>query len=267
MSTVLKFGGELLETSPGIEGAGCAIAALAARGPLVVVHGGGREIDAELARRSITKRAVDGLRITDAATLEVVVAVLAGSINTRLVAAAVAAGAAAVGLTGADAHIVEVEPAAPFRAADGRLVDLELVGNPVRRGAPRLLVDLCRQGYVPVLASIGLARDGRLFNVNADTLAAHLATALGSDQLVIAGATDGVLDEAGRTIPSLEAGAIDALVAGGAVRAGMIAKLRACREALTAGVERVFIVDGRHPERIAALKGTELTNEELKAES
>ena len=137
----------------------------------MIVHGGGREVDTELARHGIEKRAVDGLRITDDATLGVVVAVLAGRVNTRLVAAAARAGARAVGLTGADATMGLVEPAPPYETADGRRVELGFVGRPIGNGRPQLLIELCARGYVPVVASIGIDEEGRLFNVNADTLA------------------------------------------------------------------------------------------------
>jgi acetylglutamate kinase len=107
---VLKLGGELLEQPADVARVGRAIAALARQGPLVVVHGGGREIDAALGTAGIPKQQVDGIRITDQPTLEVVVAVLAGAINTRLVAAARRAGARPVGLTGADAAVVTLTP-------------------------------------------------------------------------------------------------------------------------------------------------------------
>jgi acetylglutamate kinase len=256
--TVLKLGGELLETAERLAGVVSAVGGLAARGPLVVVHGGGREIDAEIARRGLPRRSVDGLRVTDAATLEAVVAVLAGSVNTRLVAALVASGIPAVGLTGADGRTVPVVKAPPHRATDRRLVDLDLVGEPVDAGRPRLLDDLLRSGYVPVLACLGMGVDGALLNVNADTLAAHLAGALGASRLVVAGATAGVLDGAGVPAAELTPDAIDALVADGTVSAGMVAKLAACRAALQRGVEDVVIADGRDPSRLLAGAGTRI---------
>ena len=227
---VVKFGGELLEEPRRVMALASAIARLTSRGtrtPLVLVHGGGREIDAALARVGIEKRQVEGLRITDEPTLEVVVSVLAGLVNTRLVAALGAAGVRAVGLTGADATI--------------------------GRGVPKLLIDLCRGGYVPVLCSVGASEDGALFNVNADVLAAHLAGRLGSPRLIVAGATSGVLDSSGATIPALTFGEIDRLVENGGATAGMIAKLSACRAALDTGAKEVFVADGRDPGRLALL--------------
>src|ERR671913_1317651 len=125
MSTpvVLKLGGELLEDPQRVRALAATIAKLARKTPVVIVHGGGREIDASLARAGIEKRQVDGLRITDEPTLEIVVSVLAGLVNTRFVAALGAAGLSAVGLTGADSGIGRVKAAAPHKSTAGPTVD------------------------------------------------------------------------------------------------------------------------------------------------
>lgn len=245
---VLKLGGELLEQPVDIERVAKAIAALASGpGPqrLIVVHGGGKEIDAALAVAGIEKRQVDGLRITDAATLDVVVAVVAGAINTRLVAAVRRAGAKAVGLTGADAGVATVKRSAPIKSVSGEMVDLGLVGAPIANGRPQLLSDLLQRGYVPVIACVGATRDGRLMNVNADTLASHLARAVGARRLVIAGGTSGVLDESGQTIPRMTGREAARLIKTGTANKGMVAKLQACRAALAGGVRDVVIANGR----------------------
>lgn len=242
--TVLKLGGELLEDAPATRAAAAAIARLHAAGPVVVVHGGGRAIDAELRARGLEPRFVDGLRITDAPALEAVVAVLAGRTNTALVAALGAAGVRAVGLTGADAGIGRARKAGRFTAVSGEQIDLGLVGQP-GDGDVTLLHDLLRLGYVPVVASIGAGPDGDLLNVNADTLAGHLAAALGAGRLIVAGATAGVLDAKGAVIERLTPPEMEAMIATGAAHSGMIAKLAACRQALDAGVASVAIVSGR----------------------
>ena len=191
---VLKFGGELLEDQARLATIVSAIARAARRAvPLVVVHGGGKEIDAALKTAGIEKRQVEGLRITDEATLEVVVEVLAGAVNTRFVAALVAAGVPAVGLSGADAAIGLADVAPPHRTVDGQSVDLGRVGLPVATSETKLLTTLVTAGFVPVVACIGIARDGKLLNVNADTLAGHLAGRLAARRLTIAGTTAGVL--------------------------------------------------------------------------
>ena len=242
---VLKLGGELLEDRSRLSTVVGSIRAIAGRTPLVVVHGGGKEIDAALKAAEIERRQVDGLRITDTATLDVVVAVLAGTINTRVVAALNAAGVAAVGLTGADGFVGLSNPAPRHHAVDGRLVDLERVGIPAPASPTRLLESLVERGFVPVLACVGAGADGDLFNVNADTLAGHIAARLGACRLVIAGTTPGVLDASGATLPVLEASAVADLVGAGTATAGMIAKLRACEQALAGHVDDVVIVDGR----------------------
>jgi acetylglutamate kinase len=243
---VLKIGGELLEAPAHLASVVGAVAGIAAAGsPIVIVHGGGKEIDAALKVAGLEKRQVDGLRITDDATLDVVVSVLAGVVNTRLVAALNTAGVAAVGLTGADGGCGLSTAAPPHQSVDGRVVDLGRVGVPDDGADMRVVHTLTGGGFVPVIASIGIGLDGRLFNVNADTFAGHLAARLGARRLVIAGTTPGVLDADGVTLPTLAADAVAGLVGNGTATAGMIAKLRACEHALAGGVDDVVIVDGR----------------------
>jgi acetylglutamate kinase len=243
---VVKFGGELLEESGRLHTVVSAMSRVAAGSePLVIVHGGGKEIDTALKLAGIEKRQVDGLRITDDPTLETVVAVLAGTVNTRFVAALTTAGVAAVGLTGADGGCGLSDAAPLHRAVDGHVVDLGRVGIPADRADMRLLSRLTADGFVPVIACLGLGDDGRLLNVNADTFAGHLAGQLGARRLVIAGTTPGVLDDRGETTPVVGSEAIESLIASGTATAGMVAKLNACAQALSKGVADVVIVDGR----------------------
>jgi len=253
---VLKLGGELLEQPQDLDRVAAGIAALAEKSRLVVVHGGGKEIDAALAAAGIPKQQVDGLRVTDARTLDVVVAVLAGAINTRLVAAVRKAGGKPVGLTGADAAVATVKRAAPIVSVAGEKVDLGLVGAPVSNGSPTLLTDLLSRGYVPVVACIGSTRDGQLMNVNADTLASHIAGALGARRLVIAGGTSGVLDEQGATIARLTSRDASRMIKAGTANKGMVAKLQACRDALKQGVGGVLVANGRRLEFDTLANGT-----------
>ena len=242
---VIKLGGELLETPAQRANIAAFAARLAADHPVAIVHGGGRAIDAELARRGIAPKKIDGLRITDADTLDAVVAVLAGSANTALVAALVAAGVPAVGLTGVDAGFGRATRVDAHQTASGAVVDLGLVGDPTDAD-PRLVALLLTNGYVPVIASLGVATHGAdVLNVNADVMACRLAASLGASELVIAGGTAGVLDRDGRTIASMDVAAIDDAIASGTATAGMIAKLSSCRAALADGVGTVRIVDGK----------------------
>jgi acetylglutamate kinase len=186
-----------------------------------------------------------------------VISVLGGIINTRFVAALTSAGVAAVGLTGADAGCGVVTAAGPHRTTDGQLVDLGRVGVPDQAADGRLLTTLVTSAFVPVIASIGLGVDGRLYNVNADTFAGDVAARLKARRLVIAGTTPGVLDRTGATIATLDRAAMTEMIDSGAATAGMIAKLRACEAALSAGVGDVVIVDGRDG---AALEAAALGN-------
>jgi len=263
---VLKLGGELLETSESRTRVAALAASLASTRALVIVHGAGRAIDAELTRRQVVARKVDGLRVTDAATLEAVVAVLAGSANTDLVAAMNTAGVPAVGLTGVDAGFGRARRASAYRTTSGAVVDLGLVGDPM--AVDSSLIDLLMQHrYVPVIASLGFdesaaASGAGILNVNADVMACRIAAALAGSDLVIAGATAGVLDEHGRAIDVLDMQEVDRMIAAGTATAGMIAKLAACRAALQGGVKSVRIVDGRalDPTRgLDAAPGTTLT--------
>jgi acetylglutamate kinase len=250
---VLKLGGELLETIEGRSALAQMVRTLPSSRPLAIVHGGGRAIDAELARRGVAPKKVDGIRVTDAPTLEAVVAVLAGTANTELVAALVREGVRAVGLTGVDAAMGEAR----------RSPEFGLVGDPMDVD-PSLVELLMTQGYVPVIASLGIESGpsgAGVLNVNADVMACRLAASIGAE-LVLAGTTPGVLDVAGATLAALGVADMVALIDAGTATAGMVAKLRASREALEDGVPSVRLVDGRgfganvNP---ATLPGTTLT--------
>jgi len=233
---VLKLGGELIEAPASRAAFAAMVRDLQSSRPMVIVHGGGRAIDAELARRGIAPKKVDGIRITDAPTLDAVVAVLAGTGNTDLVAALVMAGIRAVGLTGVDAGLGHAV----------RQPDLGLVGDPADAD-PSLIELLMTQGYVPVVACLGIETGpsgAGVLNVNADVMACRLASALGAE-LILAGTTAGVLDANGSLLPALTIPEITALIDNGTATAGMVAKLRACVAALEDGVPMVRLVDGR----------------------
>jgi acetylglutamate kinase len=135
-------------------------------------------------------------------------------------------------------------------------VELGRVGVPSRTSSPRVLQTLMADRFVPVVCSIGMTKDGQLLNVNADTMAGHLAGAVRARRLVIAGSTAGVLDEAGKTVTLLDPASIAKLVSRGTATAGMLAKLRACEDALAGGVDDVVIVDGRDREALYSTSAT-----------
>lgn len=239
---VIKLGGRALE-APG------AVAAFAAEwatlgAPAVLVHGGGAEVSAWLERLGHTPRFHDGLRVTDAGTLPVAVAVLAGLANKRLVAALRARGVDAVGLAGLDGGVVRAEP-------HPEAARLGAVGIPVA-GDVALLHTLLGQGRTPVLASLGADADGTLLNLNADDMACVLAAALGARTLLLLSDTPGVRI-AGTVLAEVGADALPALLAHPEVTAGMRPKLRAVTTALAGGVGRVAIAGWTAPGDLTAL--------------
>jgi acetylglutamate kinase len=156
-----------------------------------------------------------------------------------------------VGVTGADGQLGVCTRAPLFETVSGEMADLGLVGEP-DGAAAALLVDLLRIGCIPVVASLGVDREGVVLNVNADVLAAHLATVLPAERLIVAGSTAGVLDEDGRTIDELGVEDIDAMTSSGVAHSGMVAKLAACRRAFASGVADVSIVVGRGADYLRA---------------
>jgi acetylglutamate kinase len=211
------------------------IAAASARGErIVVVHGGGSTISAWLARLGVEATFVRGLRVTDAASLDIVVAVLAGIVNTQLVAELSALGARAIGLTGADDRMLRA------RRYDD---DLGFVGK-IEAVDVRPLVDLLDRGYLPVVAPIAIETSGtRLLNTNADTAAGEIAAALHARILVFLTDVDAVLDAEMRSLAHLSPAEASALIASGAAAGGMIPKLEAAIRAAGAGCQ-TRIVNG-----------------------
>lgn len=204
----------------------------------IVVHGGGAEASRWLEAMNIPSRFERGLRVTDAQVLPVVVAVFAGLVNKRIVAAINGAGGRAAGLSGADARILECTLAAP---------ELGFVGEPAAVN-PAAIVALRDAGIVPVISSIGCVpgNPDQLVNVNADTIAGSIAAAVGASQLIFLTDVEGVRGADGGLIPELRATAARELIAAGVISGGMIPKVEACLHAASLGVP-ARIVDGREP--------------------
>jgi acetylglutamate kinase len=229
---VLKLGGETLaEQHDTLAG----VADVARTHDLVIVHGGGRRLTDWLARLGVDSRFEAGRRVTDEASLEVALAVLAGVVNAELVAALERLGVRAVGLTGIDAGLLVTE----------RVVELGRVGRVVS-ARPEIIGVLHGAGFLPVVAPVALDGDGAICNVNADEVAAGLAAALAA-RLVLLTDTPGVLDRDRRTIVALDEPAAEALIADGVIAGGMIPKVRGALAAIRAGVPEVVIADGRGP--------------------
>jgi acetylglutamate kinase len=212
----------------------------------IVVHGGGPEISKTLERLSIKSEFVNGLRVTDEQTMEVVEMVLAGKTNKDIVSLLNQKGARAIGLCGIDGNLIECEKL--VRDIDGSEVDFGYVGKIVNINS-KVLQLISRDEYIPIVAPVGVGRDGHSYNVNADTAAARIAAALRAEKLILLTDVDGVklspTDE--KAVPVLTAAEVHKLIADGVIASGMIPKVLGCLEAIGAGVRRTHIIDGRIP--------------------
>ena len=206
----------------------------------VVVHGGGKEISAWQQKMGLESKFVDGLRVTDEKSMEIVKMVLTGKINPELVTMINQLGGQAVGLSGEDGPSVLVRP---LSAQNGE--DLGLVGE-VAQVNVEPITALLERNYIPVFASIGLGYDGKSYNVNADTVAAELAVALKARKLILLTDVEGVKDANGKLISEIVAHDVSDRIADGTISGGMIPKVKACVRALS-GVEKTHIIDGRVP--------------------
>ena len=237
MKLLIKIGGSLLDDPAARARLAAEIAELARVHAVVVVHGGGKQLTRFLAERGGESRFVNGLRVTTPEILDGVVKVLAGSVNTDLVAAFRGAGARPVGLTGLDAALVDAEPLDP---------ELGHVGRPVHADA-RLLDLLVREGYLPVVACVAGDAHGQAYNVNADQMAAACGAALRADHLIFLTDVDGVLDASGQVCRRLTCAEARQMIATGVAKGGMQAKLEAAFLALDAGVGQVRTAPGSIP--------------------
>jgi acetylglutamate kinase len=214
----------------------------------VVVHGGGPQIKAMLDRLKIKSEFVEGLRVTDAATVEIVEMVLAGSINKQIVSAIQAAGGQAVGLSGKDGQLIEATKLTRSRrdedSAIEQVLDLGFVGQP-ERVRTYLLDVLINTDIVPVIAPTAAGADGETYNINADTAAGAIAAALNADKLLMLTDVEGVLDGDGQLLSAISPAEVHRLIETDVVSGGMIPKLETCLSALENGVGAAHILDGR----------------------
>jgi acetylglutamate kinase len=216
----------------------------------VVVHGGGPQIAAMLKRLGVESRFVDGLRVTDRETVDVVEMVLAGAINKRIVSAINHQGGRAVGLSGKDAKLMVCEKLTRTRrdpdSAIEQVVDLGYVGEP-REVNPAVLETFLRSDLIPVVAPVGVGRAGETYNVNADTAAGAVAGALKAERLLLLTDVDGVRDAEGDVVTDLSTTQCERMIEDGVISGGMIPKVRTALDAVAAGVSAAVILDGRAP--------------------
>lgn len=214
----------------------------------VVVHGGGPQIGQMLERLKIQSSFIDGLRVTDQNTVEIVEMVLSGSINKQIVSAINEAGGFAVGLSGKDGHLIRARKLRRTRRDPDsnieKILDLGFVGEPAEI-TPHVLDFFRESDIIPVIAPIGLGPSGETFNINADTAAGAIAAATGATRLLMLTDVPGVLDKEKNLIPEMTASQARALIKDGTISGGMIPKVETCLNAVEQGVEAAVILDGR----------------------
>ncbi|MFC6639319.1 acetylglutamate kinase [Sulfitobacter sediminilitoris] len=237
-TVVIKLGGHAMGSDEAMEEFARDVALMRQVGVNpVVVHGGGPMINDMLKRLDIKSEFVNGKRVTDAATMEVVEMVLSGLVNARIVQAISEQGGRAVGLSGKDSKLIMCETEDPA---------LGLVGKPVKVD-PRVLRDFAEKGIIPVIAPLGMGTQGETFNINGDTAAGAIAAALQADRLLLLTDVAGVKNADGDVLTELTATQINDMISDGTIAGGMIPKVQTALDALSGGVRAAVILDGRAP--------------------
>ncbi len=219
----------------------------------VVVHGGGPQIAKMLERLAVKSEFIDGLRVTDAATVEIVEMVLSGTINKQIVTAINRAGGTAIGLSGKDGGLIQATKVRRTKrdveSNIEKILDLGFVGEPSEIN-PDILDSLDQGGIIPVIAPIGVGAGGETYNINADTAAGAIAAAIGAARLLMLTDVPGVLDKSGDLITDITLSDLNKLLDDGTISGGMIPKLETCKMAVEDGVDAAVIIDGRKPHAI-----------------
>jgi len=218
----------------------------------VIVHGGGPQIGQVLKRMDIKSEFVSGLRVTDDETMDVVEMVLVGKVNKEIVNLINRHGGRAVGLSGKDGGLILAGKMKVVRQEGDlppEIIDIGHVGQ-VEAIDQDILQVLARDNFIPIIAPVGVGAEGETYNINADLVAGRLAAALKAEKLILLTDVDGVLDASGALISSIRTGQISRLKADGVIRGGMIPKLDCCVDALTGGVRKAHIVNGRRPHAV-----------------
>jgi acetylglutamate kinase len=237
-TVVIKLGGHAMGSDAGMESFARDVVLMQQVGVNpVIVHGGGPMINEMLERLDIQSEFVNGKRVTDAATVEVVEMVLSGRVNKRIVQAINAQGGTAVGLSGKDANLMICDQTDP---------DLGFVGTPAEMN-PDFLRSLASSNVIPVIAPLGTGRNGETFNINGDTAAGAIAASLNADRLLLLTDVSGVKDAKGDVLTELSAAQLRDLTADGTIAGGMIPKTETALTAIAGGVRAVVILDGRAP--------------------
>ena len=212
----------------------------------VVVHGGGPQIGQLLERMGKESKFVDGMRVTDAETMDVVEMVLGGLVNKEIVSMINHHGGKAVGLTGKDGGLIRAKKMLLKKASGDDSVDIGHVGE-VESIDPEVVAVLDTKNFIPVVAPIGVGKEGEAYNINADIVAGKLAVTLAAEKLILMTNTPGVLDKQENLLTGLSANAVDGLIADGTISGGMLPKVNCALDAVKSGVHSAHIIDGRVP--------------------
>jgi len=219
----------------------------------VVVHGGGPQIGDFLKRLSIESEFVDGIRVTDRQTMDVVEMVLVGKVNKEIVTLINQNGGSAVGLSGKDGHLISAKKMKYLKRGGEdqapEIIDMGMVGE-ITSVDNGILVTTMESEFIPVIAPVGSGKEGETYNINADLVAGEIAASLSARKLVLLTDTEGVLDENGTLISTLKVEEARELIGEGTIKGGMIPKVKCCLDALSAGVGKAHIIDGRAPHAI-----------------
>lgn len=210
----------------------------------VVVHGGGPQIDAALKQLGVVTERIEGLRVTDDKTMEVVQMVLGGKINQDIVSLINSQGGRAVGLSGLDDGLLQAEKLPPVKTQSGAMADIGRVGK-VIEVKQELLARLATQDFIPVIASLAADVEGKPLNINADTAAGQIVAAMRAEKLILMTDTPGVMDAQGKLINLLKDSEVEGLQRQGVISGGMIPKVECALDALQEGVRKCHIIDGR----------------------
>jgi len=220
----------------------------------VVVHGGGPQINKFLEKMQITSNYIQGMRVTDGETMDVVEMVLVGKVNKEIVGLINHCGGKAVGLSGRDGDLVQAKKMKMLgkpeaENAPPELIDLGRVGE-VTKVNPEILETLDAQDFIPVIAPVGVGEDGQAYNINADLVAGAIAAELDAAKLILLTDVEGVKDSKGDLLSSIRKESIEQMIEDGVISGGMIPKIRCCASALESGVNKAHIVDGRQEHAI-----------------
>lgn len=214
----------------------------------IVVHGGGPQIGDLLKKLSIKSEFVDGIRVTDKQTMDVVEMVLVGKVNKEIVNLINRNGGRAVGLSGKDGQLITARKMKYLKKKEGdhppEIIDMGMVGEIISVDN-RILISLSESDFIPVLAPVGAGNEGETYNINADLVAGHIAASLNARKLILLTDTEGVLDQEGKLISTLGMEEANQQINNGTIKGGMIPKVRCCLEALRGGVNKSHIIDGR----------------------